>query len=95
MLSQEERRRLDQMERQLHCEDPGFMARMSGAPVRRVPRLPVAMCVLIWLVAPVLAATGRWPGAVAVAVIAAVTTAAVLRLARSPRRAGSGAHPRW
>jgi len=92
LLSQDDRRRLDQIERQLRAEDPGFVARMSGTPERR-PRLPILVCCLVWLVVPVLAATGRWPGAFVVAVIAAVTTVTLLRLSRRPRSGGRAATP--
>lgn len=64
---------------------------MSPADGYRPPRSPLLLCCLIWLVVPALAAAGRWPGALAVALIATVTTVTLLWLTRQrPHRSELG-----
>jgi hypothetical protein len=96
MLSQDDRRRLAQLERALRTEDPEFVARMVGmtVPRRRVPlALPLA-CALIWTGAVALALIGWWPVAVLAAVWAAVISGALIYRCRPSRAAGPELPPR-
>jgi fatty acid desaturase len=88
MLSQDERRRLTLLERQLRRDDPAFAARMSGEPPRR--RAPVALVLaaaLIWAVGVTLAAAGWWAAAVLVGVWAMVISCALVYRCRPFLRA--------
>lgn len=82
MLSQDERRRLAELERQTRQADPAFVARMSGAGEPAGPRGTLLICCLIWLVVPALAATGQWVSSLVVTAIAGTTTLVLLRLTR-------------
>ena len=88
MLSQEDSRRLAQLERQLRREDPDFCARMGGDPParRRVPVSLVLTAVVIWAAAAILAVFGWW-GAAAVAAVWATVIVAALGYRRRPGRA--------
>ena len=84
MLSEEHRRRLARLERQLRRDDPDFCARMNELAAGRVPRrVPVkaAAAIAIWLVALVFAVLGWWIPAV----IAAVWAAGVIGIMISRR----------
>jgi hypothetical protein len=90
MLSQEDSRRLAQLERQLRREDPDFCARMRGdAPARR--RLPISLvltAVVIWTAALILGIFGWW-GAAAVAAVWGTVIVAALGYRRRPGRDSS------
>ena len=79
MLSQEDSRRLAQLERQLRREDPDFCARMRGdLPARR--RMPISLmltAVVIWVAAAILAIFGWWGAAAVAAVWGTVIVAAL------------------
>ena len=79
MLSQEDSRRLAQLERQLRREDPDFCARMRGdAPARR--RMPISLlltAVVIWAATVILAIFGWWGAAAVAAVWGTVIVAAL------------------
>ena len=87
MLSQEDSRRLAQLERQLRREDPDFCARMRGdLPARR--RMPVSLlltAVVIWAAALILGIFGWW-GAAAVAAVWGTVIVAALGYRRRPGR---------
>jgi uncharacterized membrane-anchored protein len=87
MLSAEERRRLDEIERLLQVDDPRFVARMRTRRPQRSKRwvLVVSYC-LLWMVALV---AGVFVGPIAglcVAAVGAVTGAVILGVAAYRRR---------
>ena len=94
MLSSEDSRRLAELERQLHHDDPEFCARMAGEdrprPARR--QLPLSLILtafVIWMAAIILGVLGWWVAAAIAALSATVVaTAVVYRLTR--RRSGLG-----
>ncbi|MFI7540079.1 DUF3040 domain-containing protein [Actinoplanes sp. NPDC049599] len=94
MLSQEDSRRLAQLERQLRREDPDFCARMAGdLPVRR--RRPISLlltAVVIWAAALILGIFGWW-GAAAVAAVWGTVIVAALGYRRRPGRDESNPDP--
>jgi hypothetical protein len=81
MLSQDDRHRLDEIERNLRADDPRFVARMElGRDPRR--RRIAFLCLLLWAIAPIVAVLGGWTAALAAAPLLLVGTA----LLRLPRR---------
>jgi Flp pilus assembly protein TadB len=87
MLSQDDRRQLAQLERQLRREDPEFVARMAGhAPPHRPPVAHALAAGLIWAVAVVLVAAGWSAAAIVVAVWAAAISGALMYRCRPARR---------
>lgn len=91
MLSQEDSRRLAQLERQLRREDPDFCSRMRGdLPVRR--RMPLSLVLtagLIWVVALTLALFGWWGAAAVAAVWGTVIVAAIAYRCRPGQDSGN------
>ncbi|MGE5826936.1 MAG: DUF3040 domain-containing protein [Micromonosporaceae bacterium] len=81
MLSQDDRHRLDEIERHLRADDPRFVARMEQGPDPRRRRI-VLLCLLLWALAPIVGVLGGWTAALAVAPLLLVGTA----LLRLPRR---------
>jgi hypothetical protein len=74
MLSAEERRRLDEIERLLQMHDPDFVARMRAG--RRPRRWAAAVLhTLLWLAVVVLWLSVGWLVGVAAAAIAGLVTA--------------------
>jgi Flp pilus assembly protein TadB len=74
MLSAEERRRLDEIERLLQMHDPDFVARMrAGNPPRRW--LSAMLYGLLWIVVIVLWVGVGWLVGVAAAAIVGLVTA--------------------
>lgn len=81
MLSQEDSRRLAQLERQLRRDDPDFCARMTaGKPARRRSVLTlVFVAVAVWTAALIFGVLGWWiPGAITA--VCATTLVVVLAL---------------
>lgn len=72
MLSQDDRRRLNEIERQLLLEDPAFVARMSSAPRRRIPRVLLLISCVISALTVVLAVGGWWVAALALTVLTVI-----------------------
>jgi hypothetical protein len=87
MLSQEDSRRLAQLERQLRRDDPEFCARMRGdLPAgRRLPFSLLLTAVVIWVAAVALAIFGWW-GAAAVAAVWGTVIVAALGYRCRPNR---------
>jgi fatty acid desaturase len=83
MLSQDDRRRLAELERRLLVEDPDFVARMTGrTPRRRSVRIvPLLACCLAWGSAAALMISGWWVAAFGVSVVAVVASVAVAYVA--------------
>jgi Protein of unknown function (DUF3040) len=81
MLSQDDRHRLDEIERCLRADDPRFVARMELGRDPRQRRI-MLFCALLWLLAPIVWVLGGWTAALAVAPFLLVGTA----LLRLPRR---------
>ncbi|MFC7530573.1 DUF3040 domain-containing protein [Actinoplanes sp. GCM10030250] len=92
MLSKEDNRRLAQLERQLHREDPDFCARMGGGnfsvSATGRPALPLFVTAAVIAVAAVVLALAGWGiPATVVSVWAAVTaTAAGFRMWKARNR---------
>jgi hypothetical protein len=81
MLSQDDRRRLEQLERELSREDPAFVARMSdrASPTEDIGhrwrlRVVLLICWLVWTTTVTLAIGGWWPAAVIAAALAVVVS---------------------
>jgi hypothetical protein len=91
MLSQEDSRRLAQLERQLRRDDPDFCARMKGdRPTRRlVPISLVLAAAVVWGAALTLALLGWW-GAAAVAAVWGMVIVVVLAYRCRPNRPSPG-----
>jgi hypothetical protein len=70
MLSQGDRRRLQDIESHLEADDPAFVARMRAPLGRRRVRLLFAGDMLLWMSVPLVGAVAGW-------VVAAVTVAAL------------------
>jgi hypothetical protein len=88
MLSAEERRRLDEIERLLQLNDPDFVARMRGGHQRR-RWAPVAVQILLWWMVGVLGLAAGWQvGVVAAATVGVVVL--VVAVYRRGRRRGQG-----
>jgi len=87
MLSQEDNRRLAQLERQLRRDDPDFCARMRGdLPTRR--RVPISLALtagVIWAATLILALFGWWGAAAVAAVWGTVIVAALAYRCRPGR----------
>lgn len=88
MLSREDNRRLAELERQLHQDDPEFCARMEGAqtptPSRR-KRFPITLILtaaVILIAAVVLGVLGWWIASAIAGFWAVVVVAALLVRAR-------------
>jgi hypothetical protein len=81
MLSQEDSRRLGQLERQLWRDDPEFCTRMTvGRPPRRRSALAlVLVAVVVWTTALIFGVLGWWIAG-AVAALCASTLVIVLAL---------------
>jgi hypothetical protein len=86
MLSAEERRRLDEIERLLQVDDPRFVARMRAAP-RRTPRwmILVAHC-LLWSLSLVVGVLVNPLAGLCVAVVGELTAAAFAAVVAIRRR---------
>ena len=97
MLSQEDSRRLAQLERQLRREDPAFVARMLGEPEHR--GFPISVLLLaapLWAGAFVLMAVSWWAAAVVAAMWATVIVCAVAyRCHPAHRTAVPPSPPAW
>lgn len=90
MLSAEERRRLDQIERLLRVEDPAFVARMAATPglERRRPATTVrwAVAAVVTLLLGLLAGWSTTVVVIGVALPLAVLVAVRLKLRNRTRR---------
>ena len=87
MLSQEDSRRLAQLERQLRRDDPAFVSRMAGEPEHRgFPLSLVLIAAPLWAGAFVLMAVNWWVAAVVAAMWATVIVCAVAYRCRPARR---------
>jgi hypothetical protein len=87
MLSQEDNRRLAQLERQLRRDDPDFCARMRGdlSTRRRVPLSLALTAAVIWAATLTLALFGWWGAAAVAAVWGTVIVAALAYRCRPSR----------
>jgi hypothetical protein len=87
MLSAEERRRLDEIERLLQLHDPEFVYRMRGvsAPPRRARGRTVAQ-VLLWSLVGVLWLAAGWQVGVVAAALAGFAVLIALAYRRGRRR---------
>jgi len=92
MLSAEERRRLDEIERLLQLEDPRFVARMRAERRPRRGWMSPIFYGVLWLVALVIGAFVSWAAAVVFTMLVAAVGAAVLAVLafRRRRRRGAG-----
>lgn len=86
MLSAEERRRLDEIERLLQREDPRFVARMRAERRARRGWVSPIFYGVLWLVAPVIGAFVSWAAAVLFTMLVAAVGAAVLTVVAVRRR---------
>jgi hypothetical protein len=79
MLSQDDRRRFDQIVAALRREDPEFAARLntSSWPRRRIGM--VLVTILAWALAPVLIVAAGWIGVLLAAGLVTVATLALHR----------------
>lgn len=85
MLSQDDRRRLRDIECHLEVDDPAFVARMRTLPARHRVRMSFAGLVLLWIAVPLVGALAGWVVAsVTVAGLTAATVAWWARLQRHP-----------
>jgi len=57
MLSQDDRHRLDEIERNLRVDDPRFVRRMETGKIHSRHR-PLLLCCAMWTIAPVLGVLG-------------------------------------
>jgi hypothetical protein len=89
MLSQEDNRRLAQLERQLRRDDPDFCARMTSGRVRTsVPLVLVFVAVVVWTTALVFGVLGWWIVAAVAALCATIVVVSIAYLARPHRHRG-------
>ena len=97
VLSQEDTRRLAQLERQLRRDDPAFVARMLDEPEHRgFPLSILLLAAPLWAGAFVLMAVSWWAAAVVAAMWATVIVCAVAYRCRPAHRtAGPPAPPAW
>jgi len=86
MLSAEERRRLDEIERLLQLDDPRFVARMRAEPRDRRRWVPLVFHGLLWLVALVVGAVVSWAAAALVAAFGTVVAVVVVAVRALRRR---------
>lgn len=87
MLSQEDCRRLAQLERQLRRDDPAFAARMMGdSEDRGFPLSVLLLAAPLWAGAFVLMAVNWWAAAVVAAMWATVIFCAVAYRCRPAHR---------
>jgi hypothetical protein len=86
MLSAEERRRLDEIERLLQLDDPRFVSRMRAEPRDRRKWVPLVFSGLLWIVAIVVGATVSWLAGFLVAVIGSAAGGVALAVAAYRRR---------
>jgi hypothetical protein len=97
MLSAEERRRLDEIERLLQLDDPRFVARMRAERRPRRGWVPPIFYGVLWLLALVIGAFVSWAAAVVFTMLVAAVGVALLTVAavrrRRPRGAGDWRQP--
>ncbi|HEU4422885.1 MAG TPA: DUF3040 domain-containing protein [Pilimelia sp.] len=86
MLSAEERRRLDEIERLLQRDDPRFVARMEADPRARRKWVVPAFYGLLWLVALVVGAAVSWVAALIFTALVGLVGSTVLAVAVVRRR---------
>jgi fatty acid desaturase len=84
MLSQEDRRQLAELERQLRAQDPEFVRRMSAPRPRVLPVVMILVCVLDWAATAVTAIVGWWAVAAVTGAMAVVCTGTLAYVLRHP-----------